>query len=165
MVTLPSHVFFTPKRYFWALMQELYSCAVTVTDCGCGMGILLGMADYFKLPMRGVDICHREALSNKIEFIDATTLSWSSSEWPMLCRPSHGQWIGTMIDRVRADGSCMIYIGLPRNVKRDLAGARFVKITTKPVGIDGEHFYVVPSNGFPYWPTIRDALKRVPYLE
>jgi hypothetical protein len=145
---LPSHTFFEPTESFWTsirIWQEQHN--IQFTECGCGMGTLIGKAEQRGLRIKGVDISHRVGQHKEVERKDATTLSWSEKHWPLICRPDHSGWCEDVIRKAQGQGAWSIYIGLPSNYFRDIGMFRTRRQAGPPVGKAGERMYLVaPRN-------------------
>lgn len=141
---LPAGRFFTPTSGFWEKLKIILAeyPGVTLIDCGCGNGALIDEAAQHDIKMDGVDLCVRSDMNTRVRLIDATILRWSSSVWPIICRPSHGGWAETIVKQARkSPGAHAIYVGLPSNYKRDVPGLG-MKVVARNIGESKETMYM-----------------------
>lgn len=146
-ITFPANRFFTPLPVFWQVILELTiekrtaGIDLTFMDCGCGTGALISEALDHGIKLVGCDLMPREGQSSQVLQLDATRLRWTPNHWPLICRPDHDGWAAEVISNAAEQGARAIYVGLPRNYSRDVAGLG-MRVLQRKVGRDGETMYI-----------------------
>ncbi len=75
---------------------------------------------------------------------DGTTYPFISGTTVLLCRPCHGDFVWLTIKRAFERGvTTLVYVGLPKNIKRDLGSFRkHFRLMLSDAGSDGEKVWV-----------------------
>ncbi len=140
--------FFVPTEEFWTRFKRFVDAGITFIECGCADGYLLDMAGERGIQMTGIELFPRESTSVRVAPGDACNLTWSHTQWPLICRPDHSGWISDVFNACKSVGACALYVGLSRNYTRDILGHHARKIASK-VGKDGENMFLVNPHSAP----------------
>jgi len=152
---LPPMRFFTPTARFYKALGELKLDGTLLIDTGAGCGNTADEMHARGFRTAAVDIVRRMKQSPRVHITNAVTFPWTSSTWPVICRPDHSGWAYEVIQKARTRGACAMYVGLDRNVDvdlYDLVGTE-TKIW-KGVGKEGESMWLF-GNGLNTKPTRR----------
>lgn len=141
-MVLPAVEFFKPERAFVEWMRRTWNGKM-IYDVGAGTGLCSAVLRAVGMPIKPIDLFHREREHCRVEIADGTSFDYDDGSTIMLCRPSHGLFPVATIERATECGvRRVLYIGLARNVSSDLMHyrRRFKRLLSN-IGQDGEHVY------------------------
>lgn len=142
VLTTPDLRWFTPHHIFWGVLSDLLTefHLDRFVDVGTGRGDLPREAKEFSVPMIGIDI--QECPQNpEVQCRSASSMRWSPSVWPIVCRPCHNGFPYSVRRRANADGAHMLYVGFRKNLSRDVGSQHYTRCV-RFVGIEGESLYL-----------------------
>jgi hypothetical protein len=139
---LVGHQFFIPTPAFWAWFDQPAWKERGWVEAGAGLGAITDEATRRGFNMMGVDINEREGQSKSVVGLNALSLPYNTHIWALVCRPDHSGWCELLIEKVTRAGGTVLYVGLDRNVERDL-GDYFdqAEQLARQVGEEGEHVW------------------------
>lgn len=140
--TLPALQFFRHRQRFIMWMAATW-CGEMVYDVGAGQGATSKALAVVGLPVKALDITHRDGEEFRIHIADGTLYHYDRNSTVILCRPCHSHFVCDVIERaVECKVRRVLYVGLPKNRKADLGehAPSFRKVLDR-AGADGENVY------------------------
>ena len=143
-------IFFRPTEKFIQWLKS-YADGRFVVDVGCGEGCLLHHMKKAGIPCIGVDPYppiipdFDRNFDTPVELItrqlgEESSLIQKDNALIVIARPCHSGFTEDVIAR-RNPKTELLYIGLPKNVKRDLGSIKHNIILNSEVGDEGEKVY------------------------
>lgn len=144
--------FFHPNEKFfaWLTREAKKGPKVPIIDCGCGDGDLVLEMRHRGLPAIGIDPMFG-VLDDKplnVELISCVlampaedcSLVHNTRSILLTCRPCHSRF-PIAINLNRQPESKLFYVGLEKNIERDLSGTKITEVVKYAVGDEGERIW------------------------
>lgn len=112
--------FFTPLSKFWSSIAKVSGESVIV-EFGSGKGDIVSEGRELGLKISGCDLNagHAEMVKG-VHRMNAVRFPLQTGIVAIACRPDHSGWVEMALTRALDEGCIAIYVGLNKNVERDL---------------------------------------------
>lgn len=140
-LTLPSQRFFTPTEEFFSIMEGYKHDRLV--ECGAGRGETSRELKNRGYDTLAIDLLERDGQDEDVLILDALYFPFADTDFVYVCRPDHSGWVEELMERALIRSGSFAYVGLERNLERDLWSAADTWHTKfLEVGEEGEHMWL-----------------------
>lgn len=130
--------FYTPTQKFIDWLKSLDISGII--EIGAGFGPIQNALKNTGVACISIDIFPKHT---GIYFFDALRFTYETKHFPIIARPSHGEWVQKTVEKATKESSVCLYIGLEKNIKVDF-DKNFLKQSTRITHFeDKEHIYLL----------------------
>jgi len=138
--TMGEFRWFKPTQAFFDHMEQFQGRSIY--DVGAGQGHVTRALLYLGHQARALDLCYRDGQCVDIMIANGVLYRYPPGSVVLLCRPCHGPFVESVVERARECGCDVLYVGLERNGEGDLGDIR-AEVVAEDVGEDGESIWLV----------------------
>jgi len=122
-IQLPNNIFFKPSPAFlkWAAINLKRKIVI---ECGAGVGHLSKLLQDQGINVIPIDLHTRDNPETDVLKLDSVDFKYPSNSISIIARPNRGAWIRKTIDNALMHSSYVLYIGLKKHEKDDIAPLR-----------------------------------------
>lgn len=143
---LKSVIFFQPSEVFLRWVSEKYKDR-KIYDVGAGSGLVGRDLERVGVNVISMDLIPQDDSLSPVTRADGRLYPYQKRSVVMMCRPCHGDFVqDVFLHALQQDVSTLIYVGLERNLEKDLGGLKpHFRLALTDIGESGENAWVLES--------------------